>query len=227
MKKTISTIAISALAVAAFAQGTVNWSSSSGTVIVDTNSTVYFQGGSTGVGGVAVTPGNATAQFYYELLDSTTATSVTTLASLSSWTDTGLEAENAAAANGRLLLLNQAQNAATTTGTWTVGNAENLILVGWSSNLGTTYASAYANYLSKWATAGIANAFFGVSSVATGVVGVNSNPGVTVFGTGFISNPAASPMQLDLLQTVTVPEPTTLALAAIGGASMLLIRRKK
>jgi hypothetical protein len=54
-----------------------------------------------------------------------------------------------------------------------------------------------------------------------------------VFGSGAasaagqpISNPAGSPMILNLIPT-TVPEPTTIALAGLGGLSLMLFRRRK
>jgi len=222
MKKLVLSTLMSVVAGAAFAQGTVNWVSSAGNVIAQTNSTVYFGGGAAVGGSIGNTLANTSTVYYYELLVSTTASSITSLSSLSSWSDTGLEAENGTTANGRLLILGQAQNA--TALNWAAGQSVNAILVGWTANLGTTYASAYNNYLSKWATAGIANSYFGVSSVASGIAAQAGNPGVTVFGAGLISNPSATPMQMDLLQTV--PEPTTMALVGLGGAAMLAFRRK-
>jgi len=70
------------------------------------------------------------------------------------------------------------------------------------------------------------NAFFGVTSAGTGYNPNNASPGATPFGTGgsLINSPNT---QLYLLQVAPTPEPGTMALAALGGASLLLFRRRK
>jgi len=236
MKKTLTVLAISGLAVAAFAQGTVNWAGVAGSFIAATNSSVYSSFSPTLAGqattgivqGTGTTAGDATTLFYYELLVSSTAsTSPTTLSSLSSWSDTGLEAQNGAGSNGRILQLNSSQNA--TANNWPVGTDMNIVLVGWSANLGATY-SAFLSSLQNWAT--VQNtltgpAFVGASSTGNMTI-ENANPGITVLGGGVgnINNQTGNPMVMEPL-AVTVPEPGTLALAAIGGASLLMFRRKK
>jgi hypothetical protein len=229
MKKTLTVLAITGLAVAAFAQGTVSWTGSAGTFIAETNASVYstfgtLPGSSTGAGTIGTTFGSGTTLYYYELLVSSTAVSVPTTASaLSSWSDTSLSAQNGAGSNGRI-----SQNNATTDNTannWPAGTTENVIVVGWSANLGTSWSTVLGE-LQNWSTEGIANSYFGVSSLGTLISGT-ANPGVSVFGTnpGQINNGTGNPMQMDLVGTV--PEPGTLALAAIGGASLLMFRRKK
>lgn len=108
MKKILTTLAISGLTVAAFAQGTVQWENVANLLIVQTNSSVYSsfggQNGYTGPAATGFTAGSATTLFYYELLTSATATAVpTTPAGLSAWSDTSLMAQNGGAANGRIL----------------------------------------------------------------------------------------------------------------------------
>jgi hypothetical protein len=92
------------------------------------------------------------------------------------------------------------------------------------------------NELQNWSTQGLAfgnnganAAYFGVSAFGSGVQAVASSvTGNQVIGAGAgeIYNPSSNPMMMNELG-VTVPEPGTLALAALGGASMLLFRRKK
>jgi hypothetical protein len=234
MKKILTTLAVSGLTMVAFAQGTVNWFGVAGSFIGSTNSTVYSSFSPTKAGqatagdalvqGTGNTAGNTTTLYYYELLVSSTAVSApTTLTSLSSWSDTGLEAQNGAGSNGRILQLNASQNA--TANNWAVGSTMNIDLVGWSANLGTTY-SAFLTSLQNWATTPIVNAFVGASSMGTMTI-QNANPGITVFGggAGNINNQSGNAMVMEPL--ATVPEPGTMALAALGGASMLLFRRKK
>jgi hypothetical protein len=242
MKKLITTLAISGLSVAAFAQGIVTWNSVAGFLQVQTNDTVWstFEpsaGQAAPTGTIGVTTGNANnaslgyggAGYYYELLASANGTTApTTVAGLSGWLDTGLSGANATG-TGKMLQNNPSTGA--TANNWAAGAASGIVLVGWSANLGGSWAVASSN-LVNWATAGVNNtganvAYFGVSSVGN-IVSGTAPPGPQLFGTGAgqIASGAANPMQLDALAT-TVPEPGTLALAAIGGASLLLFRRKK
>ena len=230
MKKIVlTTLAVVGLAALASAQGTVQWTGVANALIAQTNGTVFssFEAAGTAnqlTGGPGNTLGSGATQYYYELLvSSSSSTAPTTTAGLAAWSDTSLEAENGAAANGRITQLNPSTD--NVANNWAAGTSENVILVGWSANLGTTW-STVLNELQNWGADQIANAYFGVSSVGTLTSGT-ANPGVIVFGAnaGQINNAAGSPEQLDLLGTV--PEPGTMALAAIGGASLLLFRRKK
>jgi hypothetical protein len=68
--------------------------------------------------------------------------------------------------------------------------------------------------------------FFGVTSTGYTASG-SSNPGATLFATA--ANAQGLPI-LSLntqLYLVPVPEPTTLALAGLGGLSLLLFRRQR
>jgi len=242
MKKLVlTTLAVSGLAVAAFAQGTVNWNGVGSSLIVQTNDTVYSSfsqiQGSTGVGSTGNTLGNTTANdtalgyngYYYELLVSSTAVAApTTWTQLAAWSDANLQATNGATSNGRIVQMGSggaggvAGNQQATASNWAATTTEGVILVGWSANLGTSYATALANAQDgNWT--GIA--YWGVSSF--GDLASNSgNPGVTIFGAGAgqINSGAGSP---EILEPLGVPEPGTMALAAIGGASLLLFRRRK
>jgi hypothetical protein len=238
MKKLISTsVCVLAVAGVAFAQGNVNWGSvlpSAMTAV--TNSTTYsplFGGGSTGNGAVGSTTGSASlgTGYYYELLYSSysgvQATQPSSFASLgSSWSDTGLSASNSITA-GRLSVINPNAGAQVS---WSPGTTNSIMLVGWSANLGSTWLSA-SNYLANWATLGssvVGSTFFGES--ATGYItplSTATSPGAAVFGT------AATAQGLPIfslntpLYIVPVPEPGTIALATLGGLSMLALRRRK
>jgi len=249
MKKVLTTLAIAGLTCAAFAQGTVSWTGSSLNLIVDTNGTTYSSfsavnpGGQTGVGSIGATLGNTPANnaalgfsgYYYELLVSTTASSApTTVAGLGSWLDANLQATNSASNNGRINQTSSggaggvAGNTQATASNWPSGTTESVILVGWNANLGTTWSAALNNLQSQASLnpGPLGGYYFGVSSMGS-LASASGNPGVTVFGVGggTIGNPSASPMVLEPLSTV--PEPGTLALAALGGASLLMFRRKK
>lgn len=249
MKKILlTTVAASGLSVAAFAQGYINWTGAAASLYGATNGTAYSSfeaaGTATLTGTEGVTSPNTAANngalgyqgYYYELLTSATATAApTTVAGLGAWSDTGLGATNSfSVAAGRII---QAGGSADTlVNNWPVNATQAAILVGWSANMGSTWA-AVLNELQNWGTYehnyanNAANAgFFGVSAFGSGIQAVASSvTGNQVIGAGAgaIYNPAANPLLMDELGVTVIPEPGTLALAALGGASLLLFRRKK
>ena len=242
MKKIVLT-SVLALAVtsAALAQGNVSWSSISfASVTAQTNTTTYSSftgGGSSGNGSVGATAaGPSGATFYYALLytsySGTQAAVPTSLAALSTWSNTGLSATNSTSA-GRLSVVNPNAGAQVP---WSPGTTDSIVLFGWSDDLGTTYAQALAN-LQNWnsgfgASLDGAAAYFGLSN--TGYIttlSTSTSPGAAVFGTAATAQglPIFSPnTQLNELNPVSsVPEPGTMALAGLGGLSLLAFRRKK
>jgi len=236
MKKILTTLAITGFAAAAFAQGTVQWQNVGANFIGNTNSGVVspfsVPGGSLPAGvaqAQGATAASSTTLFYYELLVSSSAsTAPTDTATLAgSWLDTGLEAQNSGAANGRILQLSP--GSADIANNWPAGVTRNIMLVGWSANLGTTYAAFLSFMQSGNFAANLAalttEAFVGTSSVGNLASGT-TNPGPLVFGSGAgqINNASGSPMIMDVL---AVPEPASIALAGLGGLSLLALRRKK
>jgi hypothetical protein len=236
MKKLVLTsVCALATAGAAFAQGNLYWSSINfASMTAQTNSTTHssFTGGGSAVGGSIGAAGGSSvsgANFYYELLYSaysgTQAAVPTTLAALGTWSDAGLGATNANTA-GRLQVINPNAGAQVP---WSPGTTDSIMLAGWSANLGTTWAAVIATLNSQSLLGAVAgNAFFGLSNTGyTTTLSTSTSPGAIVFG----ANPTAQGVPIQSLLTqlylVQVPEPTTLALAALGGASLLLFRRKK
>jgi hypothetical protein len=100
---------------------------------------------------------------------------------------------------------------------WAPGATMSYEVAGWSASLGTTWTPGWL--IGNFATAG----FFGISAVATGTAGGGSPvpaPAWNIFGgsglTGFNLSPVAP-----------VPEPTSMALAGLGAAALLIFRRRK
>jgi hypothetical protein len=239
----VSAVAISG---AAFAQGTVNWSSlNPAAFTAQTNSILLsplFGGGSSGLGagaggGNSGFTGTAATGFYYELLYSATFTGSqlsggsapsNSFANLfgGTWQDTGLSATNTTSSFGRGVPI--AGNTGATV-PWANGITNNIIIVGWSANLGTSWlvvSNELANWTSTYEGTFVGNSFFGVT--AAGFINPgSSNPGVAVTGTsagsqGLPVNSPATPLYL-----LPVPEPSTMALAGLSGLSLLLFRRRK
>lgn len=240
MKKLVlSSVCTLALAGVAFAQGSVNWTAVPTGITAQTNSTAYspLMGGGSAVGGAIGATATTAGGFYFELLIGATTTSgnisgiaPTSLAALGTWTDSGLVATNSNGATaGRLVT--KAGGSITTVAGLTPGVTNYIMLVGWSANLGTTWTDA-STALNTPATLNqlTSPAYFGISTVGfitPNAVGVT---GAAVFGTANTVNglPINSPnTQLYLVPTTPVPEPGTMALAALGGASLLLFRRRK
>jgi len=243
MKKLVlTTLAVAGISGAAFAQGYVNYAAGSASVVVSLNSSNYSTLSATlgantpanAAGTVGLMPASTAGLYYFELLMSTVDTTTpTTLADLAAnWTQAGTSAllwQNTAGANGRITTVGT-PTAATQVlpASYTGATEVSFMLVGWSGNLGTTYAGT-GNVLSElqaWPVAVTGTAYFGESTVAAiNPVSTSSSAGSPIFGAGLIYNPSTTPMVLNAL--AAVPEPGTLALAALGGASLLMFRRKK
>jgi len=246
MKKLTLTIGCAlAVAGAAFAQGTIQWVGGSTSLSVQTNSTLYSPfviggGGATGSGAIGLMGTGAqagAASYYFTLLNQTysgsQAAAPTTLAALqgwsTSWADPAVYATNGSVA-GRPIMTPASDTGQTVT--WANATTQSVMLVGWSANLGTSWNNVL-NELNNWATVQstiTTPAWVGVS--ATGYINPGqANPGSSIFGSAAVANvglpiynPTASAMQLLLLP---IPEPSTLAVAGLGGLSLLLFRRQR
>lgn len=201
MKKTLITSAcVLAVSGAAFAQGVVSWSTiNPNDMSAQTNSTVlspFSPPGATLAANIQASIGGTSTtadSFYYELLYNTAATQQTapaSMAALATWTSAGLEAVNNTGTAGRLQNLGATTAAAVP---WAQGTYDSIVLVGWSANLGSTWATAYANlqnYANLAPTLGVA--FFGVST--TGYITPNTSPasGATLWGSA--ANPNGTPI---------------------------------
>jgi len=248
MKKLVLTTGcVLSMAGVSFAQGLVNWATApSSNFIVATNTGISSFFGGNQSGGVTgpASAGVAGPGFYLDLLygsQNTTGTAVTISSSLSAllsgWQTTSLYATNSLATtvNGRVGFVNPSGAATVPWGGNTDGNGQtnNIVIAGWSANLGSTWAQVSYN-LTNWASVQgtiVGQAFFGLSS--TGFLVGNDSPasGATLFNNGQTGNglpfyqPAANPMTMFLLPTV--PEPATMALMGLGGLSLLLFRRQR
>jgi len=156
-------------------------------------------------GSTAATSG-AAGSYYYGLLISSAATGP--------FTFSGLYATNLAAA-GRFNGGNGIQCPG-----WAAGATMSYEVAVWSASLGQSWQNG-------WLTGsfGGAQGYFGLSSVATGVsggAGSPATPSYNLFGgaTGISSGFTATP-------TTVTPEPTSMALAGLGAAALLIFRRRK
>jgi hypothetical protein len=229
MKKTLLlALATAGFAIHSFGQGQLVFANSAtASTHIWTNATAST---TVGTGAQIGTAGSYVfALFYSATTNSGTSAGVSATATpwnTSGWTlvDTGGYATNSASA-GRLSGIAVSSISALAAGTYA-----NLEAVGWNTQGGTIntltdFETAYANALGL-PQGTVSGLMYGNSSVASillgnGVAPLNSN----LFGT--------NPGQItgftlgNVLGTAVVPEPTTLALAGLSGASLLLFRRRK
>jgi hypothetical protein len=241
MKKLALTI-VCGLAVSgvAFAQNNlVSFVPAHTLVTAQTNTAVSALFGGTGTGGtVGVTaqyvPGGL--QYDYTLLYQTQS-GYQVLATDKNvwdgtWTDTGLTATNASNFQGAL----NPVGVTATTVPWSNPTTNSIVLVVWSANLGSSW-TVVSNILSALAnhnTAPLfaadpsgANAFFGESAFGYIQPTVSPASGAGIFGSSASQNGLPIYSLNTQLYLLPVPEPATMALAGLGGLSMLLFRRQR
>jgi len=202
MKKLAAMLCLSAVATGAFAQGIINFGNSATTLISVKDPVTGNVGNMSGAAG----------SYYFGLLVAAPGTTDPT-----AFTFTGNYSTNSGAAAGRFVL----NGAQVPSASWGPGVSKAYEIAGWSSALGATFQPAW---LTQWAAkSGPLGGVFGVSTIGTGAAGGtdasgNSIPPYPLFGgTGLTSG--------FLLQAV--PEPSSLALAGLGAAALLIFRRRK
>jgi hypothetical protein len=239
MKKIIITaLALSAIATTAFSQGTVLFATgATASNKVNTNSVV---------GGAAAGNVIGVNNYYFALFASSSQTSVNGQTAAVSGVSSSYVFDNlggGTAANGWVLVgIGSSQASAGRFGAITQGTTDgnqaalnsdnsltvsgiglgalaNFVSIGWSANIGSTLSAVETWYNGGYATQG----WIGQSAVGVGLTlgnGGSISPSSSM-GTGTGQVPGY------LLGVTAVPEPATMALAALGGASLLMLRRKK
>ena len=212
MKKLLTLVALLGAASMTFGQGTINFFNTTKTT-VRTNS--VMSGPTTGTM-------NTDPNAYYFALFSAPST-VTTVAGGNpndpNWTFSTLYATNTATAG-----VFSGASTFPTAPQYAAGSTLSIFAVGWSANIGTTWAQANAWYTAGQSSSVPFTGWFGLSGVATTVVlGGGAVPSGTPFGIG-----AGQAGSFSLLRTdAPVPEPSTFALAGLGAAALLIFRRRK
>jgi hypothetical protein len=203
MKKLLTLAALVGATAVSFAQGTVNFQNAAATLI--------------SAGGVAM-PGSSTFNFALFLAPSTRVLTSGQSAALNDpafQTVAGVNANNPAGA-GRIVTksgLDVGQPA---------GSTIDFIVRGWSANAGATWAEALAFWNNGSPSADM---FIGSSTIGNDLVlGGGLIAPTALFGGGATQ---VLGFNMSLVPAVIVPEPTSMVLAGLGAASLLLFRRRK
>ena len=108
-----------------------------------------------------------------------------------------------------------------------LGASAAMMVRGWSANLGANYATALVNST-------ILGGYIGESAIAPnfqfgGDPGTGFIPSSPVFGGAFgiVPQSGTRGFSLTYVPVVITPEPTSMALAGIGAAAMVIFRRRK
>jgi len=110
-----------------------------------------------------------------------------------------------------------------TDGSYSSSGREYFLMAGWSSSLGSTWATFSPVLASGFASAS-GPGFFGVSTIGNAYAGgANSLSPQSLFSLSVVTPVPVTPFTL----YAVVPEPTTMALAGLGGLAVLLFRRRK
>jgi hypothetical protein len=221
MKKLLTIAALVGATSLSFGQGYVAFNNTSGTRF-STNGLNPTAG--TGFGTAALA-----GRYYFELFVApTTQNTISSLTdpTLNGWTAVALGTNsttvgNAGRLNGNTFDTAQGAPIAGFAGGSSTGD---FAVVGWSANIGSTWAEAQAWWANGAATGSQANpGWFGINTaVADNIPLANAGgPYPPIFGTtgGLITGWGMS--------YYAVPEPSTFALAGIGAAAMLIFRRRK
>jgi len=229
MKKILLTgVLIAASLALASAQGSIKFYNITASFLVSTNGT------GTAAGENGTTSGKTdqtSGDYYYAVFyDATTPTSANLLTG--GWTLASITGTNySLAAGGIIGPGGAAAGGAAIPGT-IAGNSYYIDLVGYSASLAGTMTMTqmldafYGVGGQNWLAAG----YFGIAAysgntVVLGGAGSPPGPGSAIFGSTL---PITAGWDLNgVSPTTIIPEPGTLALAALGGASLLLFRRRK
>jgi hypothetical protein len=233
MKKTLLTLALTAVvASSGMAQGFVIFSNP-GNERISVNSTV---------GGAATGAMPTTSTYYFALFYSASATTVDGSAAAvtgagnyvfndANWT---FDNPTAGQANGYVYGPGYGQNVAagqftssyidpTQSGTLVpFTTPAQFVVVGWSGNIGTTWSA-----VQTWLANPSVNGWIGESAVSAAITPGNPNGSPATPAASLFGLPAGELTKFTLGEIVGTPEPSTIALAGLGGLALLAFRRRK
>ena len=230
IKKSFLTFGLIAMAFPIFAQDLLYFNAGAFSVSTNTGFPPMFGGSGAGIAGPTTTTPD---QFYYALLYQPSANPNGSYnGSLllnpyvwdGSWLFTGIYSTNAPVL-GRIF-----SSGPSLVVPWAQPQTNNIVLVGWSANLGSdwfTVSNLFANIAHGIGPAP-SYGFFGESDFGALTPNTAPAPGAAVFA----NNPTPNGIPIDIVDGMTlyqiaIPEPSTLALTGLPGLSLWLFRNRK
>lgn len=210
MKKLLGILTVAGATFYASAQGTVNFINSGSTLI--------------SAGGTAMLSVNNGGNYNFAIFLAPSGT-VTSSGQTTTFIDplfqtVGAYNVNSTTVNGALV--NKSGLDVGTAGGFAPGAVVDFIVRGWSANAGATWAAALA-YWNNGSPA--TDMWIGQSTIGNDILlGGGAIPNSTLFGAG--ANQIGG-FNMALVPGGTVPEPSSIVLAGLGAASLLLFRRRK
>jgi len=231
MKKLLTITATLGLAAAAFGQGSVNFTATGSTISMN-----RVLGGA--LTGKTSTTGYPVPAFYYEMfiapngtLPAGTAEGANAAGGFQAvdpttlgFVDSGYTATNTSVVGRLALVASQgdasgyADMTAVSSSAYAAGDTADLMIVGWSANLGTSWQTVKAEIdANSYSGTGL-NGWVGESLVEPVELGGGSTPTPQV--------PSSASIPGFGLFEVPIPEPATFALCGLGAAALVIFRRR-
>jgi hypothetical protein len=221
MKKLLTIAALVGATSLSFGQGFVSFANTSGTRF-STNGLSLTPG--TGFGTAALA-----GRYYFELFAApSTQNTISSLTdpTLSGWTAVAIGTNQTVTGTAGRLIGNtvDAQTGVQIAG-FAGGSTADFAVVGWSANIGSTWAEAQTWWANGTATGSQANpGWFGINTTTADNIALANAGGPYP---GLFDPVAVGLIRGWGLSYYAVPEPSTFALAGIGAAAMLIFRRRK
>ena len=219
---TITLSLVAALATGAWAQGFVSIANTLAATAIYTS----------GFFGVTNKTGTVASSYYYDVLIN--ASTVTTIDSslqgltAAGWSDSSITGVNGIGGlgAGKITAVNTASSV------WAPGAQQAFVVVGWSGNLGSTWAQVEAllpdltffPFGGAWA--GPVPGYLGYTTVGSAIAGSTAGTAAALFATTSTPSVPVPVSTVTVLYPIT-PEPGALALASLGVATLLSFRLRK
>jgi len=214
MKKLLIVLTASVVATMAYGQGLLQIGNSSSLSVIRTNN------GTTGVGNIRGSSGS----YIFGVFVGASGASADQLLLAYYATNSPLVAGTMVSQNNKLIQASAGLLPGSLPFTTGVGDTIETQVRGWSSNLGTDWATVTNNVALNHTTDGLTG-WYGVSTLGTYILAAASPPPPAIMKTA-VTDPTGYTM-IGGFDLTPIPEPSTIALVGLGLTGLIFIRRRK